>query len=146
MIKSVKFMSQNEAEALIPGALDRTLFISIVDYGKDRANLKSGWRKIFRLSFDDSDPKMDEHWEGFVHFSDKEAKRLLQVLEEVKERDHEFTQIYIHCWAGISRSAAVAKFVADFFNLPFNHSYVLYNKHVYTTLLRAMYGMEVEGV
>jgi protein-tyrosine phosphatase len=48
--------------------------------------------------------------------------------------------IMVHCKAGISRSAAVAKYIADKYKLPFNHSYDRYNKQVYGMLIEAEAG------
>jgi len=45
--------------------------------------------------------------------------------------------IMVHCKAGISRSAAVAKWIAEIYQLPFNHAYDYYNKHVYKMLSEA---------
>jgi predicted protein tyrosine phosphatase len=46
------------------------------------------------------------------------------------------SEIYVHCWAGISRSAAVAVWANDYLelNMPKLNSYGIYNKHIYTTL------------
>lgn len=44
--------------------------------------------------------------------------------------------IKVRRWACISRSAGVAKFISVFFNLQFPESYMLYNKHVFSSLIR----------
>ncbi len=38
--------------------------------------------------------------------------------------------IVVHCRAGISRSAAVSKWIAETYQLPFDHDYQHYNKLV----------------
>ena len=45
---------------------------------------------------------------------------------------------------GISRSAAVSKFIAQIYNLEFPEGYSLYNRHVYSTLLR-VHGSSLYG-
>jgi len=42
--------------------------------------------------------------------------------------------ILVHCKAGISRSAAVAKWIAERHKLDFPADYSLFNQHVYATL------------
>ena len=45
--------------------------------------------------------------------------------------------ILVHCKAGISRSAAVAKWICERFDLPFSDRYTQFNQHVYTMLVTA---------
>jgi predicted protein tyrosine phosphatase len=45
--------------------------------------------------------------------------------------------IVVHCHAGISRSGAVAKWIAEQYKLDFNQDYQLFNKHVYRQLVEA---------
>jgi hypothetical protein len=49
--------------------------------------------------------------------------------------DEKVEGILVHCYAGISRSAAVAKWVSERHGQSFPAEYAEYNKHVYTTLL-----------
>lgn len=55
--------------------------------------------------------------------------------------DENVKNFYVHCDAGISRSGAVAKFINDYYGLGEDHPilgrYRIYNKHVYTSLVRA---------
>jgi len=52
--------------------------------------------------------------------------------------------VIVHCEGGISRSAAVSKFVAQIYNLEFPEGYSLYNRHVFSTLLR-VHGTSLYG-
>ena len=74
-------------------------------------------------------------WEAtnWILFDDSMADQVLDFIERNADR---CTVFPVHCEAGISRSAAVAKFISVRFNLQFPESYSLYNKHVFSTLLR----------
>jgi hypothetical protein len=93
------------------------------------------WIEVLKLMFDDIDPShcSDEWMQQWILFDDKMADQIIDMLERTADK----TNIYaVHCEAGISRSAAVCKFISVMFNLQFPESYMLYNKHVFTTLIR----------
>jgi len=76
------------------------------------------------------------------YIDDDESQELLRTARMEKAaalRDsHEVEGVLVHCHAGISRSAAVAKWIAEKYELPYPERYMLYNKHVYRTLREAM--------
>jgi predicted protein tyrosine phosphatase len=134
MIQRVEFVSQKVAERIKPSG-DWGL-ISIVDVFSPHSKLAyvdSGWRSILRLRFDDVDSDKD----GFQVFSSTDAKNTIKWLFANEEC---LDTVFVHCYAGISRSAGVAKFVADMYRITdFPHHYTLYNKMVYSTLLNEYY-------
>jgi len=130
-LDSVEFLSEKEMKELTPSPLFG--MISITDPGR-RATLPEGWGSVLRLQFDDieeAEPFRPYGGSKDWPFDKHDAKRIIDWLEENKGK---LAGIYVHCWGGISRSAAVAKFIAEKYNLPFDHSYDKYNKLVYETL------------
>lgn len=101
--------------------------------GLNPASLKNGWHSVLRLEFDD----IDTPEEPYILFSDTQANQVIDFVQAVRD-SYEVEGILVHCQAGISRSAAVAKWIAERYKLPFNEQYMLYNKHVYRTLREAM--------
>jgi predicted protein tyrosine phosphatase len=92
-----------------------------------------GWHAVHRSEFDDAIPQhgltkstiliTEEHAMDIVDF-------VYSIAPQVKG-------IMVHCKGGVSRSAAVAKWIAITFKLPFNHDYKEYNKFVYHQLNQA---------
>lgn len=78
---------------------------------------------------------------GYRLFDSYNAVSILKFLKEHQNDTHD---VFVHCEAGISRSAAVAKFIAHIYNLPFNETYSVYNRHVFSTLMR-VYGESFYG-
>lgn len=95
-----------------------------------QAKLKDGWHKVLRLEFHD----LDVENEPYV-LMDKEMAR--QVVKFARDNSQEIEGILVHCNAGVSRSAAIALWIADEFGLQFNRQYHLHNKHVYKLLREA---------
>lgn len=123
----VDFISEDHAVKMTP--IGTMGVISITDFGR-KAPIKPGWGSVLRLQFDDIET-FGPYGEPGVPFTVSDAKQVIDWVEQNKDR---ITAIYVHCWAGISRSAAVAKFIAEKLGLPFNQSYDSYNPYVYRTL------------
>ena len=139
-MKKVIFISRNKAEDALPKMEDRASIISI-NSDSNMAKLDAGWLNKHFVVCDDIDrmygPEDDYHGRQLNLFSEEQAAAILAFVEEVKDS----TDIMVvHCDAVISRSGAVAKFIAEKYDLPFNHSYTLYNKHVYRTLWKVANG------
>lgn len=64
------------------------------------------------------------------------AEHLFSEIDEAYEDGIE--RFIVHCWAGVSRSGAIAKYINDFYGEGKNHpilgKYKVYNKRVYTML------------
>jgi predicted protein tyrosine phosphatase len=130
-MKSVQFMPQAQAEKVVP-RMD-TALISITGPASE-AQLKHGWTHLKRLEFHDAD---EVEFEGCLLFDAEIARDLISFLDALPET---VEHVIVHCHAGISRSGAVAKFVADKFQIPFNEHYSAYNRLVYRTLRNVQYG------
>ena len=130
-LKNVVFTGRDQAEA--SAAWPHWSVISIS--GLRPANLKEGWHSVLRLEFDD----IDTEEEPYILFNEAHANRIIEFVTEVRD-GHEIEGILVHCQAGISRSAAVAKWIAERYQLPFPNKYSLYNKHVYRVLRSTMMG------
>lgn len=138
MLKNVQFMPRFHAEGIIPRS--NMAMISISGPGNP-AQLNQMWHRgnLIRLQFHDADELghvsrplgSEPGLHNIQLFSNRDAKNIINFVNEVKNK---VEIIVVHCDAGISRSAAVAKFIAEMFNLPFPESYMLYNKYVYRVL------------
>ncbi len=67
-------------------------------------------RDVLTLSFDD----IEEPDEGLCAFTPKQAAQIIAFLN----KNRFSPAILIHCFAGMSRSAAIGTFAAEFFGLP----------------------------
>lgn len=104
MLKNVRFISQHHAERL-DGRPD-VIVVSIHDRHA-RPNLRSGFRDVLRLCFDDYDRERDGVDALQEAFSPEHAEALKSWLEPYLRARMGFT-LLVHCHAGVSRSAAVA--------------------------------------
>jgi predicted protein tyrosine phosphatase len=126
MLKHVIFTSQQSACSR--PAWNNWAVISITAFGAEDARLQQGWHDILRLAFDDI-----QHEEyGYVICETFHARSIISFVERCN--DEKVEGILVHCYAGISRSAAVAKWISERHGLTFPVDYDQYNKHVYTTL------------
>jgi len=153
-MKNISFVDRGTAKRLIrDGYFDRNIcdFISISDTNPEAAEMRELWL----------DNKIDSNAAIFLRFQDiddlssgfneHKAKRVIDFLQEsyVKRKD-----VVVHCFAGISRSGAVAKFANEYWGLgdQYLEDYRGHNIHIYYTLLEAanvptqrQYYAELEG-
>jgi len=130
MITRIYFLSEAEAVQLEP-TCNRVMVSVTVPY--KIADIKEdGWAApVLRLQFHD----IDMFTRAFTLFNEEHAAKIINWLEEYISVLSGNVMVLVHCHAGISRSAAIAKFIADWAELKnFNHKYTLYNKHVYSML------------
>lgn len=115
-------------------ALNDIDLISISDTWSESQQMRELWlgNKIdtnaaLFLKFAD----IDDNSSGFT---DKDAERVVNFVQEsfVKRKD-----VVVHCFAGISRSGAVAKFVNEYWGLgdEYLEAYAGHNRHIYYKLL-----------
>lgn len=149
------FMPKRYAELItVHPDSDKTILISInsplTTPGSTAQQLnKDAWADILYLSFHDAD-EVHQSLDDRVADIDSNKIELFnkthanQIFDFLKKHEVDCTQVIVHCEAGISRSAAVSKFIADIYALDFPGGYSLYNKLVYSTLMKefnaAMYG------
>lgn len=132
MIREVHFLSRSLAVTMEP--YGREGIISITSPGEGRANLRRGWRRVLRIQFDDIRRTTPNH----ILFGNEHADAILEWLEKV---DEYLDTLYVHCQAGKHRSAAVAKFIAERYDLPGGvRAYEYHNQRVYWILARRMRG------
>lgn len=131
MLKKLMFVSRPEAEKM-PG-WDEGAIISITEPDVTEANLMQGWYAVHRAVFHDAEPQKVVR-DPLIVMTAKHAEDIVNFVHTVATN---VKTIVIHCKGGISRSAAVAKWIAEAYGLPFNEGYDLYNKHVYRQLVNA---------
>lgn len=133
----IKFVDRGTAKREIEAgayALNQLDLISISDTHSEAHQMRELWldNKIdanaaLFLKFQD----IDDNSSGFT---DKDAQRVINFVQEsvVKRKD-----IVVHCFAGISRSGAVAKFVNEHWGLgdEYLETYQGHNRHIYYKLL-----------
>lgn len=108
--------------------LSNAACISIVDPDeKHKPVISDKWALSLRVEI------YDGNTEESSLFTDSNAKNIINFIQSVKELEIEL--LIIHCYAGISRSAAVAKFASLILNAYFPDYYILYNKFIYSKLL-----------
>lgn len=108
MIVSVDFISQMEAENLPgPPLQSDVAMISISTPGTYPPKIPSFF-EVLPLSFHD----VEDHEEPWVVFDDEHAKTLIDFVARIHGEEKNWRCV-IHCKAGLSRSAAVALYVAE---------------------------------
>jgi predicted protein tyrosine phosphatase len=134
VVNKVIFVSRTAAEYLSGNWKDWAI-ISISDpLSPGEAKLQEElFYQILRVGFHDvlPDRQYDEPTVLMVH---KDAQRIVEFVRLVAPN---VEGILVHCKAGISRSAAVAKWICESFDLPFSDRYTQFNQHVYTMLVTA---------
>lgn len=128
--KHVIFISQRDAEKIKPG--ENWALISITDSEDYLPELQDGWFEIKRYHFIDGD-----YDEGSLRYVGKNYKYIfssyfnrelaLKMIEEIANIvGKNPSAVVVHCHAGRSRSAAVAKFIHDKYGyIPYNTAEVL---------------------
>jgi predicted protein tyrosine phosphatase len=133
-------MSQAYAESIDYSKYNNEIaVISITTKSEHDAKINN--ETILRLQFDDMDEDISDSEIEYVLFNNNHCEKILNFIKNMPKN---IRIIIVHCHAGISRSAAVAKFLANYYvDESFNHSYTLYNKLVYSALVN--YYFEING-
>ncbi len=139
----VVFASQAQAESMRPP--QRAALISITDPGGAQAQLRPGWERVLRCAFNDLDPlrfpdRQDEDDAGLA----MNRQQVLGVARFVLQAASSCRRLVVHCRYGVSRSAAVAKAVAEHFGLPFPLTQVAYNGHLHALVRQALGAVEAD--
>ncbi len=113
--------------------------ISLNDPGSadGEATILDGWHDVLRLNFHDITPDTLDVEGSYALMTDEQA---LAIVNFVRKVSPNVDGIMVHCRAGISRSAAVVKWISDEYHLPFNPEYDKYNAFVYRLLELAAKG------
>lgn len=129
MLKNVIFSSRRDLENS-RGEPD-TAVISIINPGDSAVNISPCFGPSLRLCFDDIDELQNDKEIFTVEKADK-------IWDFVESLNPSIKTVWVHCTFGVSRSAAVAKAIAEFNNLPYPEKYSIYNRRVYRTLRQSM--------
>ncbi len=131
MIKSVKFLSQGQAENITPAP--NIAIISIMSPNSPPARLDEGsFHSIRREWFYDIDRYiyLRDYSSGRINvqhpITEDQAKNIISYIESLKDDTKEL-ELIVHCEMGVSRSAAIAKFVQDYYNVPIATDFILFN-------------------
>jgi len=132
MINKILFVGRATAETTTGWNNWAMISISEPVSALGEAKLLKGWHAVHRLEFHDIETERKD--ESYVLMSEQQAQDLVNFVHSVAS---DIEGIIVHCRAGISRSAAVAKWIAEAYGIKFNHEYPHYNKHVYKLLVEA---------
>lgn len=134
-LESVVFMSQAMAEIVTP--TPGAALISITDSGRPIATLRPGWSAIHRASFDDIDAITfpDGDYRGLRAISERQAGSMARFVVAIAATSQ---TLVVHCKYGVSRSAGVAKAVAQEYGLPFPADYKEANESVCQAIAAAL--------
>lgn len=132
MLKQVHFISQRQAEKL-EGRPD--VVVVSIHTRQYPTKLHSGFRDVLHLSFDDYDPQRDGMDALQEKFRPEHAISLKSWLEPYLHPTPNL-HLVVHCYAGISRSAAVAWWAHKAHGPDLETTYPAWylNRHVLRTL------------
>ncbi|KWU23411.1 hypothetical protein AS149_37110 [Burkholderia cenocepacia] len=103
-----------------------TIIISIHSSFGEPASLREGWRDKLVLAFDNVETLSHR----LTRFGRNDAEAVIAYL---RRHENEAKHVLVHCDEGTSRSPAIAKFVAEVYELPFK-AVEKYNHWVYDAL------------
>lgn len=142
MLKKVMFVGRYSAETCGPWPDFALISLGEPDAAEGDPKIQDGWHDVLRLSFHDITP--DTLVEGsYTLMSDADAQAIVSFVKEVAPQ---VEGIIVHCRAGISRSAAVAKWICGEYKVPFDAKYRKYNDFVYRLMVLAAAGSSDAGV
>jgi hypothetical protein len=143
MIQKFGFYSRTMAENINPVTFQpaKTLLISINEPPKDSSKkvrlgapqFLPGWDKIVSVQFYDIERAMGDYKPPTA----EDAHIMYEAIREVEADCENQWVVVVHCWAGISRSAAVCRFIKHYtkhHHCPALELYTPYNGLVYELL------------
>ena len=104
--------------------------ISIGDPKTAHAKLQDGWHGVLFIDFHDAEKPPIDKQAFVVMFDQKHAQQIAKFVSRVAP---EVQGIMVHCFSGISRSPAVAKWICEEYSLDVA-SPTHFNQHIYETL------------
>jgi len=141
MIHSIRFFNRESAQKWV--AVPDEALVSIYGKGEEKPSMEHEWDFLLSLQFDDA----DESKEDRLLFTLDQAKQIVEFVKNAEEDGAEY--LFVHCKGGISRSAAVAMALGEYYNVKvfmgyrlLPESYSQYNKFVYRKVREALYGPE----
>ena len=124
MITEIKVSNQADAQDML--GYSNWCVISITDPEKPLADLSKDWGSILRLQFHDKDEEFLSKLGLWTMFSPEMARACISYIENNKSKDG----VLIHCFAGASRSPALAKGLARLLSISQNSGWNTGNKLV----------------
>ena len=128
MINKVMFVGKFTAETI--GPFEDWAVISIGESDMKAPQIKDGWHDVLRLFFHDVNPDKVVDLTNTYKYVGMSESQANQIVEFVNRVAPNVDGILVHCKAGISRSAAVAEWIAKRYELPFDYSYPNSNSYV----------------
>lgn len=142
----IEFVSKGVAERTTPKS--KMALISIRE-PNESVNLKAGWEHVLPVECHDTEPDTGRARVTYPTdkplkaFDETQASDIIKFIQGLPENTN---SIIVHCYGGISRSAAVAKFLCDHvYHLDTFSSYNLHNRHIYSTLLKVWNEAQKDG-
>jgi rhodanese-related sulfurtransferase len=151
MYQETTFISRKKAEAI--DEIDNSILISIStplsqEWAWYRAPIiKEGvWKEVLSVKFHDVDPSGQSglKMKDMIEYTLFDTEQAIRIFEFLKKHQDDCTRVIVHCDAGISRSAAVSKFISIIYGLYFPENYSVYNRHIFSTLMQE-YGKSFYG-
>lgn len=132
MLRRVIFVSEKQAEQM--RGRQSAAIISIVGADKALPALSSGWHSVLHLIFDDVDPiTFPNANQSLQQMTRQQAGEIASFITGLPNT---VCTLVIHCKSGISRSAGVAKAVAEHYRLRFPRDYKEHNRFAYDLVLK----------
>lgn len=135
----IHFMSQKFAKAFMPAA--NTWLISIRAVDDEKPEFEGHWDRVLYLEFADLNDGT-----SLSAFKPHQAKEVLEFAAEAFKHQ---AAMAVHCHAGVSRSGAVALFLAEIYGLKLlkegaacSPEYRVYNTYVYRLLHNEHFAIE----
>jgi predicted protein tyrosine phosphatase len=134
--RRVFFISQQQAEAM--RGRQSAALISITDPDQPVVSLNREWGSVVRVAFHDADPITFPGLNPDMQpMTEDQARMIVSFVSGLPEN---ITSLVVHCKSGISRSAGVAKAVAEAYHILFPKEYIEYNHHVYELMRHEFHG------
>lgn len=133
-LNKVIFVGRYSVETCGPWPDFALISIGESDASEGDANIQDGWQDLLRLSFHDILPSTPDPDSAYTLMDDEDSKAIVDFVRYVAPN---VDGIIVHCRAGISRSAAVAKWICREYSIPFNAKYNKYNEFIYRMILLA---------
>lgn len=140
MFKRVYFLSQREAEKITDTQYAKHRICVSITSPLDTPGSRTpeltpdAWVAVHSLRFHDAEHDYRvANVKNKIVFSQADAQSIIDFLK--LHEDSDVTEVVVHCEAGISRSAAVAKAIAIAYNLQFPEHYANYNRHVFREMM-----------
>ncbi len=149
MFRAVRYVSRHMAESL-PGDAN-VVMVSINEPGGEPARLMDGFAAVLRMWFWDvtaDHPVAGEYnCEPFSYtpISEEQAREIAEFLDRWHAPPDGPEILVVHCRAGVSRSAAVARFAAERYGLELAQNAELANVEVLRKLRQAAGMVPIAG-